>query len=86
MQIEVTEKEAMEIYSKRYYDGLGKKRHVPIIILAIAVIVVMLIYAEGREWLSVAIFLIMIIPAFYLGIKTGRASGKYAKSQIEEQK
>jgi len=85
MQIEVTDSEAMQIYSQRHWKSKGKKKYLPLIILAMAFSVSIFIYSPGREWLSLAILIFLTSPAVYLSLKSARASGKYARNQIEGQ-
>jgi len=85
MQIEVTEKEALGIYSQRYMDKRKKAKCIPLFILAVAIIVSWFTLSEARQWLSLVILVIIASPAIYMSLRTARASGKYARKQIEEQ-
>jgi len=84
MQIEVTEKEAREIYSLRYLHQHRKK---PLIVLGASftatIIAYFLIVTYINEWVALLAGVFMF-PALYMTIRMSRASGKYARSQIEE--
>lgn len=85
MQIEVTEKEALEIYEQRYM----KQRRKKLFILTGASIAVTLVLwgfvlANCGEWQAL-LTIVLLIPVICVTIKTSRNSGRYARSQIEEQ-
>ena len=84
--MEVTEKEAMEIYSQRYFDSKGKRKYLSPIILVLGAVIGFFIASSVNGWLGVAIFGILVTPGMYVHLKSLRASGKYAKKQIEEVK
>jgi len=86
MQIEVTEKEAMEIHSQRYFKKLGKKAYLPLILLGIGATIgfTLLIISAFTYWWGVIILAILLLPAVYMSLNSSRASGKYAKKQVEE--
>jgi len=86
MQIEVTEEEAMGIYSQRYLDNRGKvKRHLPFALLTLATIAGLCVMYLVNDWLGVAVVVVLVSPSVVMFLKALRASGKYARSQIEEQ-
>ena len=86
MQIEVTEKEAMGIYSERHYDKLGKKRYIPPAIFAIALFAGLMVMYYVNDWMGVGVFVLLSIPSVFMTLKSARTSGQYAKKLIEEQK
>ena len=84
MQIKVTKKEAMEIYSQRYLDSQGKvMRYLPLGLLSMALIagVSLLYFVEG--WLWAIVFLGFILPSIFIALKEERDSAKYARGQIK---
>ena len=85
MQIEVTGKEAREIYSQRYLDGKGKvMRYLPSVIFSVALIASLSIMYFVHDWLGVGAFIVLSAPSIFLTLKVARASGKYARDQIWE--
>ena len=84
MLIEVTEKEAIEIYSQRYIDNKGKvKNYLPVVLFFVAVIAGASILTLVNDWLGVAVFIVLSSPVIFMSLKVAKASGKYARSQIE---
>lgn len=87
MLIEVTKKEAIEIYSQRYFDSKGKViRYLPIVMLLVALIAGVSIMSFVHDWLGLAVFIALFSPSMFMARKITRASGKYARGQIEEQR
>ena len=86
MRIEVTEKEAKELYTQRYLD---KKRKGTLIVLVTSILITIVAWAVLNayygQWIGLAAILIMV-PVMYLGRRRYVESLNYAKSQIEEQK
>ena len=87
MRIEVTEKEAMEIYSQRFLDSKGKlMKYLPPVIFSVALIAGVSIMYFVHDWLGVAVFIALSSPSIFMSLKAARASSKHARSQIEGQK
>lgn len=88
MQIEVTEKEARGIYSQRYLAKISKVKYfyLPLVIAGIALLAGLYSMPYIGDWLGVLLFAILISPSLYLFWRTSHNSGKYAKTQLEEQK
>jgi len=89
MLIEVTEKEAKEIFSQRYIAKLGKRKYLPLAMLIAGAIVGFVcceILSRTNEWLGVAVLAILLSPAIYFSSRLSFASKKYAKKHIEEQR
>lgn len=85
--MEVTEKEALEIYSQRYFKSAGKKRYLPSVIMMVAILVgILLMSFVHPDWLGLIVCIILATPAAFLLRKELRASGKYARKQVEEWK
>lgn len=85
MPIEVTKKEAMGIYSQRYLDSRGKvMNYLPVVLFLVALIAGVSIMTLVNDWLGVAVFIALSSPSIFMSLKVARASGKYARSQIEE--
>ena len=86
MQIEVTEREAMGIYSQRYLDSLGRKRYIAPVIFAVALLLALLTMYYVDDWLGVGVFVVLSSPSIYITFKNAKDSGKYAKRLIEDTK
>jgi len=90
MQIEVTEKEALEIYSQRYYKSKGKvMRYLPPVIFSVALIAGVSVMYFVHDWLGVGVFIVLSAPSIFMTLKEAKASGKYArnlKRQVKEAK
>ena len=84
MQIKVTKKEAMEIYSQRYLDRRGKvKRYLPITLFIGALIIALLLMFYVNDWLGAITFGVLSIPVVYMTLRETKAAGKYARGQIK---
>lgn len=87
MQIEVTEKEAREIYSQRYFNSLGKRKFLPFAILVLGAIIgfaCCIVVSQGNEWLGVTALAILLSPAIYMSLRAKKASRKYFIDQMME--
>lgn len=84
MQIDVTEKEAKEIYSRRFYESKGKvMRYLPPVIFSVALIAGVSVMYFVHDWLGVGVFITLSIPSIFMTLKEANASAKYARSQIK---
>ena len=86
MLIEVTEKEALEIYSLRYIKQ-RRKRNLPLFGFSagVALIAFYFISTYVNAWLGLSA-IVLIIPSIYVGFRLARASDKYAQSQVERKR
>ena len=85
MQIEVTKKEALEIYSQRYFDSKSKViRYLPPVIFSMALIAGVCLMYFVNDWLGVAVVIIFSSPSIFMSLKAAKASVKHARSQIKE--
>ena len=84
MRIEVTEKEAMEIYSQRY-TRQQRKRSLPLFSFSAVVTLVAFYFISTyiNAWLGL-VAIVLIIPSIYVSLRLARASCKYAQNQIKE--
>lgn len=81
MLIEVTEKEAMEIYAQRY---VNLKRKLYLILLGVSFVVSIVVYygiLQVNPDFCLLACLIMI-PALYASLRQSHNAGKYAKSMV----
>ena len=88
MIMEVTEKEAMEIYSQRYLDEKRSGKFlllkvIPIVAIAFVASYLVMI-TTNKDWLGYVTLITLGFPPLYFWMRFLRRSGKYAKSQIEE--
>ena len=83
MKMDVTEKEAMTIYSARYLEK-DKKRHSAIsyIFIAVVFIVAVLVLKAAGTWAGVGAMVVMFIPFYIFSSKRVRRSREYAKGQL----
>lgn len=83
MKMEVTEKEAMTIYSARYLEK-DRKRHSAIsyIYLAVVFIVAVLALKAAGAWAGVGAMVLMFVLFSIFSSKRARKSQEYAKGQI----
>ena len=83
MKIEVTETEAMTIYTNRYLEK-DKKRYsaITLIFLAVALIVAMLVLKAAGVWVGVGVMVVMFVLFSIFSSKRARKSQEYAKGQI----
>lgn len=86
MQIEVTDKEATEIYEQRYIDKHRKSARVLFGIFAALFLVSWMLLTYYLGTLQGLIAMVFVVPIFYSGVKRTKAARKYANSQFEAQK
>ena len=85
MQMEVTEKEARGIYSRRYLSQCNRfvYKYLPMILIGIALLVSLISMQYIGDWPGVLVFIILLSPAFYLFWRLTRKERKYINSQIK---
>ena len=83
MKVEVTEKEALSIYSARYLER-DKKRHsaITLIFIAVVFIVAVLTLKAAGAWAGVGVMVLMFVLFSIFSSKRVRKSQEYAKGQI----
>lgn len=85
MQIEITEKEALGIYSQRYLDGLSRKRkYLPVAISVLALVIGIGVMSFVHDWLGAGAFVVLASPSVFMVLREARASRKYFIDQMME--
>lgn len=86
MRIEVTEKEAMLIYSERYLRQRRRKFYV--VAVAFGVLAALAFFITGyyisSDWLAAASACLLLSPIIYKILRDAHNSGKYARRMIRE--
>ncbi len=85
VRISVTKREALEVYSQRYYDSKGRlKRFLPFSLFTVGLIIGLTIMYFGDDWLGVGIFGALSLPGMFLTLKAARASSLYARTELKK--
>lgn len=83
MKIELTEKEALEIYSKRYLKSKGKLRYLLPPSFLVALLAWLIAVYFSQHLLGVGLFALISTTGIFLSARLFKASQKYARGQIE---
>lgn len=83
MQLEVTEKEALAIYSDRYLKSRGKLRYLLPASFILALVGGIVVIYYSNNWLGLSVFAVLYFVGLYFIYRMVKASKQYAQRQIE---
>ena len=85
MKIDVTETEAMTIYSNRYLEK-DKKRYsfISLIFMTVTFIAAMLVLKASGVWAGVGVMVVMFVLFSIISSKRAHKSQEYAKGQMTD--